>query len=195
MKRHPSDVGAIILAGGQSSRMGHEKGLVSFCGKPMIQWVLEAVGPLAHEILVVANHAGYAEFGYAVAKDDFKELGPLGGLCTGLKRMKSPINFVLGCDMPCLSTDLLQELRDALGEGAAVAAQTQERKQPMVSIYRKACLPILLEQLIAGRLRMDGALSAAGGTYHTFPGAMTDFDPNCLRNFNSPADIADFGCP
>ena len=187
-------IGAIVLAGGQSSRMGSEKGLVPFCGKPMVQWVLEALHPLVSDMVIVANDPGYQMFGYRVVPDDFKEMGPVAGLCTGLRASRCEINFVLGCDMPLISSSLLQYLLDQLGDETALAAQTLSRKQPMVSIYRKAVLPEIVENITVGRLRMDSALAAAGGLYHTLPGALSDFDPDCLRNFNSPADIAEYDC-
>ena len=187
-------IGGIVLAGGQSSRMGREKGLVPFCGKAMVQWVLEALHPLVSDLVIVANDSGYETFGYRVVADDFKEMGPVGGLCTGLRASRSEINFVVGCDMPLITTSLLQHLLDQLGDETAIAAQTAGRKQPLVSIYRKEMLPEIVENITVGRLRMDSALAVAGGLFHTFPGTMPDFDPDSLRNFNTPEDIAEYDC-
>lgn len=188
------NVGGIVLAGGQSSRMGREKGLVPLCGKPMVQWVLDALHPLVSDLIIVANDPGYETFGYRVVADDFKEMGPVGGLCTGLRASRAAINFVLGCDMPLITTSLLAYLLDQLGEETAIAAQAAGRKQPLVSIYRKEMLPEIVENITVGRLRMDSALAVAGGLFHTLPGTFADFDPDCLRNFNTPEDIADFDC-
>jgi molybdopterin-guanine dinucleotide biosynthesis protein A len=187
-------VGGIVLAGGLSSRMGREKGLVPFCGKPMIAWVLAALHPLVSDLVVVANDPAYAAFGYRVVADDFKEMGPVGGLCTGLRNVRTEVNIVLACDMPCITTDLLQHLLDQLGDAPAIAAQTAQRKQPLVGIYRRECLPAVVENLSVGRLRMDLALTAAGGSFYTFPGSMQGFDATSLRNFNTPEDIADYDC-
>ncbi len=187
-------VGGIILAGGQSSRMGREKGLVEFCGKPMIQWVLDALIPVVSDLVIVANDPSYQMFGYRVISDDFKEMGPVGGLCTGLRASRAEVNIVVGCDMPLLTTNLLQHLLDQLGDETAIAAQTNGRKQPLVSIFRKEMLPEIVENITVGRLRMDSALAVAGGLFHTLPGTMPDFDPESLRNFNTPEDIADFDC-
>ncbi len=172
--------------------MGKEKGLVPFRGKPMVQWVIEAVLPLVSDIVVVANDPGYDRFGYRVVGDDFPEAGPVGGLCTGLRNIRTPINFVLSCDIPLISTDLLRHLLEQMGDEPAIAAQTEGRRQPLVSIYRRECLPEIIENLAVGKLRMDVALAAAGGGYCTFPGSMRGFDPDCLRNFNSPEDIASY---
>jgi molybdenum cofactor guanylyltransferase len=187
-----NQIGAIVLAGGQSSRMGREKGLVPLDGKPMIQWVLDAVHPLVSDIIIVANDAAYARFGYRVVGDDFSEIGPVGGLCTGLRNIRTDINFVLSCDIPLISTALLAHLLAKLGDETAIAAQTKDRKHPLVSIYRRECLSDLVENVAVGQLRMDVALAAAGGCYYTFPGSMRNFDPDTLRNFNTPEDIVEF---
>jgi molybdenum cofactor guanylyltransferase len=194
MGMEENNIGGIVLAGGLSSRMQTEKGMVQFCEKPMVQWVLDALQPLVSELVIVANNPVYAQLGYRVVKDDFKEVGPVGGLCTGLRNIRTEVNFVLSCDIPLITSDLLRHLLGQLGDASAIAAQTVERKQPLVSVYRKSCLADLLENVAGGRLRMDTALASAGGRYFTFPGSFGGFDPKCLRNFNSPEDVASFDC-
>jgi molybdenum cofactor guanylyltransferase len=189
-----NSIGGIVLAGGLSSRMGTEKGMVQFCGKPLVQWVLDALQPLVSDLVIVANDPVYAQLGHRVVKDDFKEVGPVGGLCTGLRHIHTEASFVLSCDIPLITSDLLRFLLVQLGDASAIAAQTLERRQPLVSVYRKSCLADLIENVAVGRLRMDSALAAAGGGYFTFPGRFEGFDPDCLRNFNSPEDIAGYVC-
>lgn len=74
-------VGAIILAGGKSSRMGVDKGLMLLNEKPMVQHVIDAVKLVADEIIIVANNKEYKQFGYTVISDEIENAGPLAGIC------------------------------------------------------------------------------------------------------------------
>ena len=56
-------VGAIILAGGKSSRMGVDKGLMLLNEKPMVQHVIDAVKLIADELIIVANNENINSWG------------------------------------------------------------------------------------------------------------------------------------
>ncbi len=79
----------IILAGGKSSRMGEDKGLVLLNGKPMIQYVIEALKGVVSDIIIISNNASYNKFGIPVYPDIIKDKGPVGGIFTGLHHSKT----------------------------------------------------------------------------------------------------------
>jgi molybdenum cofactor guanylyltransferase len=181
---------AIILAGGNSSRMGQEKGLVPFLGKPMIAHGLEAVAPLVHEILIVANHTGFEQFGFEVIADDIVGKGPLSGLCTGLRHAPTEWNLVLSCDVPLVPTQLLRWIMEHCGAENAVVLAAGYDLHPLIGAYRRCCLPTLERLLLEGNLRMRGALEVLNAKVLHPDEVLPDFKPNWLRNFNSPEDIA-----
>ena len=74
------EITGIVLAGGKSSRMGQEKGLAEFDGKPMIAYALEALAPLCTEILISSNSNAYNHLGYRVVPDIIANSGPMGGI-------------------------------------------------------------------------------------------------------------------
>jgi len=78
-----------ILAGGESRRMGTEKGLVDFRGKPMIAYAVDAFLPYCDQILISANNASYNYLGFQVVKDEFPDSGPLGGIYSCLKQLQN----------------------------------------------------------------------------------------------------------
>lgn len=103
------DVTGIILAGGASSRMGRDKGLCVFKGKPLINYAFEVLTPLCNEILISSNNlAEYKKFGYQVVGDEYKNIGPMGGIYSGLLKSTSKKNLIISCDTPFLSTQLLE---------------------------------------------------------------------------------------
>ena len=109
-------VAAVILAGGQGSRMGGEdKGLVRFRQRPMISAILEKVGPFVDETVISCNrnHLQYREFGYALVSDEGEGfLGPLAGIQAALSELKTRHShlLVLPCDTPLLSENLIERL-------------------------------------------------------------------------------------
>jgi molybdopterin-guanine dinucleotide biosynthesis protein A len=103
---------AFILAGGKSVRMGTDKGLVDFKGKPMIKHLIEIVQPLFSDVIIISNNEAYQKFGLPVLKDRIKDLGPIGGLLTGLKYTNTDWNFFIACDLPFVQTKVINLLND-----------------------------------------------------------------------------------
>lgn len=98
-------ISGVILAGGQSRRMGGvDKGLLDFLGKPMISHVIQRLGPQVDEILINANREieRYQAFGHPVIADDIMGYaGPLAGLHKGMRMAKHPYVLMVPCDSPC----------------------------------------------------------------------------------------------
>ena len=65
----------IVLAGGNSSRMGEDKGLILFRGKPMIQHVLDNIAPRFEEVIIVTNNKSYHQFNAKLVSDNCKSIG------------------------------------------------------------------------------------------------------------------------
>ena len=97
----------IILAGGKSSRMGEDKGLVLLNGKPMIQYVIEALKEVVSDIIIISNNASYNKFRIPVYADLIKDKGPVGGIYTGLYHSTTELNFCISCDVPMISSDFI----------------------------------------------------------------------------------------
>ena len=95
---------AIILAGGRSSRMGTEKGLMPFRGKPMIRHIIDLLQSLdINPIQIITQHGAYEQFELPCYPDLIQNKGPLGGIYSGLVHSTATKNLVLGCDMPFLT--------------------------------------------------------------------------------------------
>jgi molybdopterin-guanine dinucleotide biosynthesis protein A len=77
-----------ILAGGQARRLGGiDKGLVDVGGKPMIEWIIERLGPQVGTVIINANrnHDAYARYGCPVVSDTFGNYaGPLAGFAAAM---------------------------------------------------------------------------------------------------------------
>jgi len=104
-------VSAVILAGGQSRRMGRDKAFIEFEGAPLIARVIERVKPVCSEVIIVANDVdAYAHFGVRVVGDAYPGKGSLGGTFSGLQVAREDYALAVACDMPFLNAALLRYL-------------------------------------------------------------------------------------
>jgi molybdopterin-guanine dinucleotide biosynthesis protein A len=136
-----------IQAGGQSSRMGEDKALKTFLGRPLIQRVIERLTPIADELIVTTNRPeDYTFLGLRLVSDIKPGRGALGGLYTAIASASNPIVAVVACDMPFASAALVEAAGRLLVEEKAdvVIAKTDEGYEPIHAIYRReTCLPAI----------------------------------------------------
>lgn len=97
-------VAAVILAGGQGRRMGGaDKGLLDYRGRPLVEWVLDALAPQVAEILISANRNldRYARYGRRVLPDALPDFpGPLAGVLAALDAVDTEWLLAVPCDTP-----------------------------------------------------------------------------------------------
>src|SRR5687768_14480183 len=136
-----------IQAGGQSSRMGEDKALRPFLGRPLIQRVIDRLNPIAEEIIVTTNRPeDYAFLGLRLVSDLKPGRGALGGLYTAIASAAHPIVAVVACDMPFVSAVLIEAASRLLVEEEAdvVIAKSEEGYEPLHAVYRReTCLPAI----------------------------------------------------
>lgn len=136
-----SHIDAHILAGGKSSRMGADKGLLLFKGKPLIERVIERLHPLFKTICIVSNNREYERFGLQVIEDLIKDIGPAGGIHASLSNTQTDKIFMVSCDMPFITTNAVQFIiRHSAGSQIALPVY-HEQIQPLFGVYSKNCLP------------------------------------------------------
>ena len=175
----------IILAGGKSSRMGEDKGLMSLFGKPMIGYVIDTVHELTDHITIVSNNDQYNQFGLDVIKDEIPDKGPLGGIYTGLQHSKFDQNIILSCDIPYIKIGLLKYLlQQSKGYDITIPIH-KEQIHPLIGIYQKSCLNNIKKNLISGNLKVTDSFSGLKLNI-----VETDeFDEIAFKNLNSKQDI------
>ena len=148
----------VIQAGGQSSRMGQDKALMHFLGRPLIERVLERVSGIADELVIVTNHPeGFRYLNIPLFPDVIPERGALGGLYTALKAASHPKVAVVACDMPFACVEILAAGRVILEEtnADAVIPKTEHGLEPLHAIYRRStCLPLVEAAIQNDKWRM-----------------------------------------
>jgi molybdenum cofactor guanylyltransferase len=131
----------IILAGGKSSRMGMEKGLVVFRGQPLIHWSISVLKESCNEILISSNSDCYNYLGFKVVADIFPDIGPMGGIYSCLVQSADDINLVLSCDMPFVTPEIFKLMIAEKGDSkVCVPGHEGEKYEPLCGIYQKSIL-------------------------------------------------------
>ncbi len=148
----------VVQAGGQSTRMGENKALKAFLGRPLIQRVIDRLTPIADELLVTTNQPeSFSFLGLPLFSDLMPGRGPLGGLYTALVSAKYPTVAVVACDMPFVSAPLLVAATGILIKDKAdlVIAETAEGYEPLHAVYRRdTCIPAIESAIQADQWRM-----------------------------------------
>ena len=133
-----------IQAGGQSSRMGEDKALKPFLGRPLIQRVVERLSPIADELIVTTNRPEeYTFLDLRLVPDLKPGRGALGGLYTAVASASHPLVAVVACDMPFASAPLLEAAARLMvqEERDVVIARTEVGYEPFHALYRRGtCL-------------------------------------------------------
>lgn len=152
----PRRIGALILAGGQGSRMGYRnKGLQHFRGKPLAAHVADALRPHVDYLAVSANQdvGAYEALGVPVFQDDagYGVQGPLAGIASALPRFPAWLDalLVVPCDVPLLPADLVSRLAEALSspDVTCVIAATHDSAHHGIFMCRPGMLVSLLPHL------------------------------------------------
>ena len=155
--------GALILAGGRSSRMGKDKASLEISGKSMVERLLLELSPIVAEVVLIRapgqsipNIPVELEDRTIVGWDSVKDRGPLQGIVDGLPLLNSAIDkvFLLTCDLPYITTDWLQTLKDILtDEFDLVCTEENEISNPLLAIYRRKVLEPASKLLAEGKSR------------------------------------------
>jgi molybdenum cofactor guanylyltransferase len=198
MKRY-SQVAAFILAGGFSSRMGREKGLLDFGGEPLIVRTTRMTEPLVTEVTVVGPPERYAALGLRTIAD--QNLGgreriaavrtPLVGIATALSATKMPWNLILACDLPYLTAVWLDWLLSRAVDSSAqiVMPRTAGGLEPLAAVYRRECATSIMAALERGVRKVIDA-TAEFRVERLSKNDWNKIDPEgrVLRNMNVPSD-------
>jgi molybdopterin-guanine dinucleotide biosynthesis protein A len=183
-------VTAVILAGGQSSRMGSNKALLPYRGGRFIESIHRQLAGLFAELLLVTNTPEqYAFLGCRMVPDLHPGLGALAGLHAGLYHSRTPHIFAVACDMPCLNDTLIRALLARRQQADVVIPESADGLEPLHAVYARDCLAPMEAALASGKRRVVSFFPRV--RVHTFTRdhvATIDPDFSSFSNINTPAD-------
>ena len=165
----PKEITSIILAGGKNLRLGRNKAFEIIRGKTIIDRVFERLEPISSQIVVVTSWAQFdieLNLEVDIVADIYPNMGPLGGIYTGLTASKSDVNIIAACDMPFLNTDLLEYMVEMLTDYDAVVPRlANEMIELLHAVYAKNCLSRIDERLTTKKLSIHAFLEEVNVRY------------------------------
>ncbi len=186
-----SELTGIILAGGKSSRMGREKGLVGFRGKPLIQYGIDLLSRYTDRILISSGNPDYLPFGLELVPDEVVGQGPAAGLATALKNSTTPWNLVIACDLPFLEPALIDLLLENSSSFQAVIPIHNGLPEPLAGLYHRELAAHFEASVAAGNLALHRILGTCK-IHYLVTDHLLKKHPLLFANFNSLKEIEGF---
>ena len=181
---------AVILVGGEAKRAnGREKYFFTYVGQTFIERLLDSVGQVVDEIVIVARDPDQCQRFNDIANpkvrcihDIRQGIGPIGGLHAGSIEAKGELIFVSACDMPCIEPEIVSHLFDRIGDcDAAIPSWNMDMLEPLHAVYRRTALLQYLESHDSLSLR---TMIRSISTRYVPVEELRTIDPN-LRTFTN----------
>lgn len=135
--------------------MGSDKGLTKLNNTAFVQHIIEAVKPHVNESIIISDNEKHDVFGLKRYNDIISNVGPLGGIFTGLYHSKTVVNLVISCDVPMIDSELILELlKNYSNEHDIIQTKSNEKTMPLVAIYHKTCVSEAEQWIKEGKLRV-----------------------------------------
>jgi molybdopterin-guanine dinucleotide biosynthesis protein A len=190
-----SDVTGVILAGGKSRRYGTNKAFVEINGTQLIDKVASVMRAIFKRVILITNCPREYSYLHLPAHEDLIQgLGPIGGIYTGLETIQDDAGFFIACDMPFASQDLIRYIVSVSVKGKfdAIVPKVDWKMEPLHALYRKSCLPVLMELIASGSYQILESFHRLNVRFIDET-EITTYDPQ-LRSFfnvNRPDELPD----
>lgn len=171
--------------------MGRDKALIELNGRPLIEHVASTLCSVFERVIVASGgRSDYDFLGLESFGDLYKDCGPLGGIHSGLVHATTPAVFVLSCDMPFVSEELVRHIASFRTDAFVRIPSQDGQLQPLCGWYEHRCLTEVVRHLEANRLRVLDVLRDLPSTIIPISASLSLYRENLFTNFNTPADVA-----
>jgi len=185
-----TDCTAIVMAGGDSRRMGTDKANVTLGDKTLLQTVTATMQQLFPQVIVSVRQPRVG-IDLPQVCDEQPDGGPLAGLVASLGQITTPWAFMVACDMPFVVPKMVELLAGYRLQHQAVVPVVHGHPQPLAAFYAASCLAPLRASLAAQQKGLRGVLKQLDVRY-VDEAEMLKADPH-LRSFfdlDTPQDVA-----
>ena len=185
------NLSAVILAGGESRRMGRDKAWVEIDGQPLLARAVGTVRELGVTEIYISGRAGtdYSALSCPVLLDREPGLGPLAGIDRALDTTQAQLMLVLAVDLPRITAAFLRKLAERCDRLAGVVPKLEGKLEPLAAVYPRRSRYIARDCLLkcrhAARDFADACLRERAVRTFVVPRS----DLLCFDNWNAPSDI------
>lgn len=182
-------VGAYLLAGGASRRMGRDKALLLFDNHPLLVQTNKLLASIVPDPQLVAPVGRYEKFGFSPLVDRRLNCGPMAGIETALIHSGFEWNLILACDLPFLTRDWLVHMVETAVAAPLQVACVSTGDNPLLAVWRKSALPTVQAALDSKHFRLRDLMKPLNAINLIPP------DPKILANWNRPEDLLENRLP
>jgi len=183
------NITGVIMAGGKSSRMGSDKGLMLYNEKPLIQYSIDVLQHFCSEMLISTQNTEYVQFGFPLVHDLIPECGPMGGIYSTFKFTKAEFLLVLACDMPFVTPETIEKLLENRSDFDCVVPRIGDKLEPLCAVYSRSLFSKIESRIKTGNLSMHGLIMESNYKLVDFEDDLPDF-----RNLNTPEEFEKNKC-
>ena len=187
-----ADITGVVLAGGQSSRMGFNKAQAEMHGESMLIRMIDKLKALTPTILVSSGTVKYSNILLPQISDQYPQCGPLGGIFSVLKVSNTSLNLVVSCDIPLVSIALLEHIVAKARKSNALITLPVDHDgqlQMMCAVYHKDILPIVQQQIDSQAFKMKNLLGFVPSKYIEISKEHPLYQENAFMNVNNPTNL------
>jgi molybdenum cofactor guanylyltransferase len=185
------NLSAVILAGGESRRMGRDKAWVEFDGQPLILRALSAVRDSGIKEVFISGRAGsdYSALGCPLLFDREPGCGPLAGIERALEVTEASLLLVLAVDLPWMTAAFFRKLAERCDPLTGVVPKLRGQLEPLAGIYPKRCQLIVRDCLRRGRRAVREFADACRRERAVRIFVVPQAELGCFQNWNRPDDM------
>jgi molybdopterin-guanine dinucleotide biosynthesis protein A len=183
-------VTAVILAGGNSTRMKSNKALLPLAGERFIERIYRQLSAIFAEIILVTNNPELYQFiSCRKVPDFFPGMGALAGIHAGLRSSSTSHIFAVACDMPHLNQAVIRHLLSKLSGQDVIIPESDGGLEPLHAVYGRGAIPVIEEQLSKGNRKIVACCQQLKTTVVASE-EIRSMDPeyHSFRNINTPEE-------
>ena len=175
----------ILLAGGKSSRMGVDKAFMRYDDRYLYEYGLSVLQFFSGDIIISSSDMRFNNQKYSRIEDEIPNLGPLGGIYSCLKRIKSESAIILPCDLPLISIQTIETLiKNSADYEITVALNHNNIPEPLIGIYSRSIIPFIEEMICQKNYKLQFLLSNSKTNFVRFPDKLM----KTFLNLNNQSD-------
>lgn len=186
-----ADCTALVMAGGESRRMGSDKATLLLGDQTLLQHVINVVQPLFAQVMVSVRQPRQ-DINLPQICDAYINAGPLAGLCAGLEQATTLWIFAVATDMPFVQPALIEQLAAKRADYQAVVPVVNGHPQPLATFYSVTCLASIQALLVNEGKRSLRAVLEQLKVCYVEESELLASDPS-MRSFfdlDTPQDLA-----
>jgi molybdenum cofactor guanylyltransferase len=181
---------AVILAGGQSRRMGRDKAFLSTHGQTLLARQLQTLRAAGAAELFISGRADvdYSSYPAHFVRDRFPDVGPLAGIEAALTSATHSRLLVLAVDLPEMPADWLRQMLSDCTDTCSLVPTIHGLAEPLAAVYPRTLLALVQQLLRDGKFALrhfvDCGVQAGQLRLREVAAAETRY----FTNWNTPAD-------